>query len=584
MVEESLNAASPAVLSRPEVMATRHAVSSGHYWSSQAAMQILEAGGNAIDAGVAAGIATNVLESQFTGFAGVAPTMIYLAKEDRVLTISGVGPWPKAASCDYFHKHHGGRVPDGLLNTVVPSTPAIWLLALEKFGTMSFGEVAAAGIRFARDGFPMYPMFRDRVADARASFEQWPTTAAVFLPNGDLPPLGELFFQTDMAKSLQYMVDEEAATSGRIEGLAAARAAFYEGDIAAAMTRHQAAEGGLMTMADMADYRAEIETPLKIRFGDTELYGCGPWSQGPMVLQALNLLDGFDLKAMGHNSAQYVHSVCEAMKLAAADREYYYGDPNFVDVPMSELLSADYTARRRDALRADVAWPELPPAGEVAGRTPPPWTPDPSTLPANATVQAPAFETSHLDVIDRHGNIFAATPSDPVTSGPITPGTGLTASQWGSRAHTDPNHAAAVGPGRRPRMSANPMLARRDGDFIMGFGSPGSEVLGQAQLQVFLNVSVFGMSPQAAVDSPRFASYSWPASALPHTYLPGRLNLEAEIYESAGGALGALGHKIEPWPSKKWSAGSVAILRKNLKTGVIHAGADPRRTAYAAGW
>ncbi|MGY8958136.1 MAG: gamma-glutamyltransferase, partial [Alphaproteobacteria bacterium] len=162
MVEGHSKNLAPANLSRPEIMATRHAVSSGHYWSSQAAMQILEAGGNAIDAGVAAGIATNVLESQFTGFAGVAPTMIYLAKEDRVLTISGVGPWPKAASCNYFHKHHGGRVPVGLLNTVVPSTPAIWILALEKYGTMSFGDVAAAGIRFARDGFPMYPLFRDR--------------------------------------------------------------------------------------------------------------------------------------------------------------------------------------------------------------------------------------------------------------------------------------------------------------------------------------------------------------------------------------------------------------------------------------
>ncbi|MBL4720825.1 MAG: gamma-glutamyltransferase, partial [Alphaproteobacteria bacterium] len=447
-------------LSRPEIMATRHAVSSGHYWSSQAAMQILEAGGNAIDAGVAAGIATNVLESQFTGFSGVAPTMIYLAAEDRVLTISGVGPWPKAATCAYFHKHHGGRVPEGLLNTVVPSTPAIWILALEKFGTMSFGEVAAAGIRFARDGFPMYPMFRDRVEDARASFEQWPTTAEIFLPGGQLPELGALFLQTDMAKSLQYMADEEAAQSsrGREAGLAAARAAFYEGDIGAAMARHQAEEGGLMTMEDLADYSAEIETPCQIKFGDIELYGCGPWSQGPMILQALNLLNGFDLKAMGHNSADYVHTLCEALKLAAADREFYYGDPNFVDVPMMELLSEDYTRSRRDALRPDVAWPELPPAGEIAGRTPPRWRPDPSTLPAGSslTEQVPAFETSHLDVIDSQGNVFAATPSDPLTSGPITPGTGLTASQWGSRAHTDPDHAAAVGPGRRPRMSANP--------------------------------------------------------------------------------------------------------------------------------
>ena len=287
----------PETVTRPELMATRHVATSGHYWSSLTAIQILEAGGNAIDAGVAAGIATNVLESQFTGFSGVAPTLIYLAEEDRVVTISGVGPWPKAATCDYFHQHHGGAVPKGLLNTVVPAAPGIWLLALEKFGTMSLGDVTSEAIRFARDGFPVYPMFRDRIAGYRASFEQWPTTAEIFLPGGKLPEIGELFIQSDLARSLQYMVDEETAQAhkGREAGLAAARAAFYEGDIAAAMTRHQAEEGGLMTMADMAAFQAEIEEPSQTRFGDIDIYGCGPWCQGPMILQALNILDAFDL-------------------------------------------------------------------------------------------------------------------------------------------------------------------------------------------------------------------------------------------------------------------------------------------------
>ena len=573
----------PETVTRPELMATRHVATSGHYWSSLTAIQILEAGGNAIDAGVAAGIATNVLESQFTGFSGVAPTLIYLAEEDRVVTISGVGPWPKAATCDYFHQHHGGAVPKGLLNTVVPAAPGIWLLALEKFGTMSLGDVASEAIRFARDGFPVYPMFRDRIAGYRASFEQWPTTAEIFLPGGNLPEIGELFIQSDLARSLQYMVDEETAQAhkGREAGLAAARAAFYEGDIAAAMTRHQAEEGGLMTMADMAAFQAEIEEPSKTRFGDIDIYGCGPWCQGPMILQALNILDAFDLKAMGHNSTAYVHTVTEAIKLAAADREFYYGDPKFVDVPMEKLLSADYAAQRRDSLRPGEAWPELPPPGDIGIPAPGPWMPDPSI---GLSDKMPNYETSHLDVMDRHGNIFAATPSDPLTSGPVTPGTGLTPSQWGSRAHTNPKHAAAVGPGRRPRMSANPMLAKREGDFIMPFGSPGSEVLGQAQLQVFLNVNVFGMRPQAAVDAPRFASYSWPASALPHTYHPGQLNVEAEIFDGAGEALSALGHKVERWPSKQWSAGSVAMIRKDLRTGIMQAAADPRRTAYAVGW
>lgn len=299
-----------------------------------------------------------------------------------------------------------------------------------------------------------------------------------------------------------------------------------------------------------------------------------------MILQALNILDGFDLAAMEHNSAAYIHTVTEALKLAAADREIYYGDPNFVDVPIDELLSDAHADRRRALLRPNAAWPEMPPFSEVAGRTPPPWQADPSIN----GVQIAPLETSHLDVIDKEGNIFAATPSDPATSGPITPGTGLTASQWGSRAYTNPGHPAAVGPGRRPRMSANPMLARRAGDFVMAFGSPGSEVLGQAQLQVFLNANVFGMSPQAAVDAPRFASYSWPASALPHTYLPGQLNVEAEIDDAVGPTLTGLGHKVKRWPHRQYTAGSVAMVRKDLKSGLIQAAADPRRTAYAMGW
>jgi len=210
--------------------------------------------------------------------------------------------------------------------------------------------------------------------------------------------------------------------------------------------------------------------------------------------------------------------------------------------------------------------------------------PDPSSGPAPANEAAQALETSYLCAVDAAGNIFSATPSDPVISGPVTPGTGITASMWGSRAHTDPNHAACVGPGRRPRMSASPMLGIAEGRFMMPFGSPGSEVVGQAQLQVFLNVNVFGMSPQAAVEAPRFASYSWPGSALPHAYHPGRINLEGRIDRAAGDDLAARGHKVEWWPERKWLAGSVCTMRIDAQSGIRQAGADPRRTAYAVGW
>ncbi len=572
---------------RPTIVGRRHVAAAGHYWAAQAGFQVMEAGGNAIDAGVAMGIATAVLESELVGFGGVAPSMIYLGETREIVVISGVGPWPMAATPDYFNERFDGRVPPGILNTVVPAAPGIWIAALERYGTLSFGEVAASAIRFAREGFPMYPIFRGRLIEHRHEFEDWPTTAAIFLPGGRVPDEGALFVQSDLAATLQYLADEEAAHrgKGRTAGLQAARDAFYEGDIAAAMIRQQQELGGLMTAADLAPFRARSEKPCRVRFGDIDVYGCGPWSQGPLVLQALNILDGVDLAAMGHNSADYVHTVTEALKLAAADREAYFGDPDFVDVPLDRLLAASYAAERRKMIRPAEAWPGMPPFGTLPGHDLPPWRPDPSSRSREAAAPAVAsLETSHLSAADRFGNIFAATPSDPTISGPVTPGTGITPSMWGSRAYTDPRHPAAVGPGRRPRMSANPMIAVRDGRSISSFGSPGSEVLGQAQIQAFLNVFVFGMTPQAAVEAPRFASYSWPGSAIPHGYRPGRLNLEADIGEAVGADLAARGHKIDWWPPKRWSAGSVCSVGIDSATGLRYGAADSRRTAYAVGW
>ena len=568
---------------RPNLMARNHLVVSGHYYASEAAFLILEAGGNAIDAGVAAGIAINVLQSEFTGFGGVAPTMIFLAGRREVVVISGVGTWPKAATCEYFHDHFGGRVPPGILRTVVPAAPDIWLTALERYGTMSFGEVASAAIRFARDGFPMYPMMAERLEEMVGAFGKHATTAAIFLPGGRLPRVGEIFVQEDLGRTLGHMADEEAAhrRKGRSAGLRAARAAFYKGDIAAGIVRHQRENGGLLTADDLAGFRADVEVPCRIRFGDIDVYGCGPWCQGPMVLGALNLLKGLDLHSMAHNSAPYIHAVTEALKLAAADREAYFGDPKFVDVPLEALLSDDHADRRRALIRPDRAWPEMPPFGKVDGYDKAPWRPDPSA--GSVPIGVP-LDTSYLCVADKAGNIYSVTPSDSTISGMVVPGTGITASMWGSRAYTGPTHPACVGPGRRPRMSANPMLAIREGKMIMPVGSPGSEVLGQSQVQVFLNQVVFGMSPQAAVEAPRFASYSWPGSALPHEYFPGRLTLEGDIARGVADALAGLGHEITWWPGREWLSGSVCTIQRNLETGVMQGGADHRLTAYALGW
>jgi gamma-glutamyltranspeptidase/glutathione hydrolase len=570
---------------RPNVMAHHHVVVAGHYWASQAGMQILEAGGNAIDAGVATGLAIDVLESHYVGFGGVAPCMIHLGATGETIGISGVGVWPQAASAAYFRDRHGGQIPDGILQTVVPAAPAIWIAALARYGTMSFGDVAAAAIRFARDGFPMYPFYLDRLRTMAPKLREWPSSAAIYLPGGNLPAIGDTFVQADLARSLQYLADQERAHAGgdRLAGLRAAHDAFYRGDIARTIVAHHEQNGGLLTADDLSAFRARFETPCVTRFGDFDVHGCGAWSQGPMVLEALNILEGIDLRRMGHNTAAYIHAITEALKLAAADREVFFGDPDFCDVPLDVILSKDYAARRRALLDPARAWPGMPPAGEPGGVSVPPWRPDPSAAP----VSAPAIvrpETSFLCVADRAGNVFAATPSDPATSGPIVPGTGIMPSMWGSRGYTAETHPARVGPGRRPRMSANPAIAVRPDRTVMAFGSPGSEVLGQAMLQAFLNMTVFGMDPQSAVETPRFASYSWPASAVPHAYQPGRLALEADIGGETGEKLTALGHGVTWWEERYYEAGSVCAILCDLERGVKWAGADPRRTAYAVGW
>jgi gamma-glutamyltranspeptidase/glutathione hydrolase len=564
-------------------MARQHVVVSGHPAASLAGLQVLEAGGNAIDAGVATGLATDVLETQFVSLGGVAPIMVRLA-DGAVQVVNGVGPWPRAADLEYFHRHHNGRIPDGLLHTVVPAAPANWIAALERWGTMRFADVAAAAIRFARDGFPAYPFFVEILADRQAEIRRHPTTAAIFLPQDRVPAVGETFVQADLARSLQYMADQERAAGGdRSAGLRAAHDAFYRGDIAAAIARHQRENGGWLAEADLAEFEARIEPPCRTQFHGLDMYGCGAWSQGPMLLEALNILDGFDLRALGHNTPGYIHAITEALKLAAADREAYFGDPDFERVPLDTLLSRGHAAARRALLDLHRAWPGLPQAGAVDGVPPPPWQPDPSAGSGTERVGSkPA--TSFLCVADRWGNVFAATPSDGTIGGPVVPGTGIMASMWGSRGYTGRTHPGRIGPGRRPRMAANPAIAVRPGELVLPFGSPGSEVLGQAMLQVLLNQAVFGMDPQSACEAPRFASYSWPESALPHNYRPGVLCVEQDIGAEAGAALEALGHRVEWWPPRKYLAGSVTAIRCDLQSGLKWAGADPRRTAYAVGW
>jgi gamma-glutamyltranspeptidase/glutathione hydrolase len=563
---------------RPTIAVTQHAIAAGHYLAATAGFAILEAGGNAIDAGCAAGIALGVLQSDLVNVAGVAPIMIYLAQTQEVVTIAGLGTWPQALDPELFQREHGGKIPRGVLRTVVPAAPDAWITALRRWGTMSFGEVAAGAIRLARDGFPMYPLMAESLKKHEADHRQWPSTAAIYLPNGRVPATGEVFRQTDLAASLQYMADEEraAAGRGREAGLDAARDAFYRGDIAQKIVRFMQKEGGLLSAADLAGCHSPVGRPERRRFGDLEIFTCGAWCQGPVLLQTLALLEGADLAGMGRNSADYIHHLAEALKLAFADREAYYGDPAFVDVPLATLISPEYAAERRRLIRPDRAFPEMPPAGAL-GRSTGLFSPS-----HGEPVAEP--DTSYVCVADRHGNLFSATPSDGSYGSPVVPGTGLIPSNRGSQSRPDPRHPSGVAPGKRPRLTPNPALAIKGHDQFLPFGTPGGDVQTQAMLQVLLNLFVFGQDVQSAIEAPRFASYSFPSSFAPFEYFPGRLAVEGRIPEPVVADLARRGHEIHRWPDWIWTAGSVCAILADRKRGVLEAGADPRRPAYALGW
>ena len=530
-------------------------------------------------------LALGVLQSDLVDVAGVAPIMIYLAEQREVVTIAGLGTWPKALDPEFFMREHGGKIPKGVLRTVVPAAPDAWITALRRYGTMSFGEVAAAAIRLARDGFPMYPLMAASLQRHEPDHRAWPSSAEIFLPNGRVPEAGDIFRQTDLAASLQYMADEEQAAAakhggGREAGLQAAHDAFYRGDIAKKIVAFMQDQGGLLSAEDLANYHSPVGPPERRRFGDLEVFTCGAWCQGPVLLQTLALLEGADLKALGHNSADYVHLLAEALKLAFADREAYYGDPAMIEVPLATLISEEYAAERRKMIRPDQAWPEMPPPGVLgsqAGR-------GFGDFPRPSGDPNPEPDTSYVCVADRHGNLFSATPSDGSYGSPVVPGTGLIPSNRGSQSRPDPRHPAGVAPGKRPRLTPNPALAIKGGEHFMPFGTPGGDVQTQAMLQVLLNRFVFGQDMQSAIESPRFASYSYPSSFAPYDYYPGRLAIEARIPEPVIAELARRGHEIQRWPDWIWTAGAVCAIDVDKKRGVIEAGADPRRAAYALGW
>ena len=559
---------------RPTLYGARHAISAGHYLAAAAGFAVLEGGGNAVDAGCAAGMALGVLLPDLVNVAGVAPIIIRLA-DGTLETIAGLGHWPASLPADLFMREHGGKIPAGVLRTVVPAAPDAWITALRRHGTMSFGDVAQYAIRHARDGYAIYPLLHENLRDHRAEYERFPSNTALFYPGGRLPQVGERFVQADLARTLQYMADKEAkvAGQGRLAGLEAAHAAFYKGDIAREIAAFMAREGGYLTMADLASFRSRVEPAAVRDWRGHQVITCGPWCQGPALLELLLLLEKGGIAGHQHNSPDYLHLFTECVKAAMADREYHFGDPRFVEVPLAQLLSESHLAARLAQISLDRAMAEMP--GPLLNASP--------QLPAVSRADQPLVEadTSYCAVVDRWGNAFSATPSDGSWASPVVPGLGIIPSNRGAQSRPDPRHPSGVAPGKRPRLTPSPaMVLTRDGG-VMPFGTPGGDVQIQAMAQVLLNIMQFGMEVQDAIEAPRVASYSFPSSFAPFEYFPGRLAMEGAIPVATRNALADKGHKVSEWPQQTWLAGTVEVVLSNPVTGLLAAGADPRRPAYA---
>ncbi len=579
---------------RPTYMGTTHMVAAGHYLAAEAGYRILEQGGNAVDAGVAAGIAINVLLPESTNFGGVAPIIIYLAESDSVVTISGLGRWPRAANIDYYMKHAGGEIPKGILQSVLPAAPDAWLTALERYGTKTFGEVVTPALQLAKDGFPMNPVTYEGLLDdadpITGTLGRWPSTREIFMPGGRVPPVGSLFVQADLGRTFQRLADVEAANThlGRAGALRAARDYFYKGDIAHEMARFSEEQGGLISYQDLHDFTVRIEAPVKARFRDYEIYTCGPWCQGPVVGQVLQMLEDDDLEGMGHNSPDYLHLYAEAMNMAFSDRHQYYGDPDFIDVPIEGILSKGYTKTRRSDVNMAQAVGQMPAPGNPWAYQRPPRGDKRAFSPSNAKPSSlagvSAADTSYTCVVDKWGNAFSATPSDPVSETPIVEGLGFVMSGRGYQGWLDPDMPSSLGPWKRPRLTPNPAIAFKNGKLFMPFGCPGGDAQPQGMIQTFLNIAVFGMRPQQAIEAPRVTTWNFPNSFWPHTYLPGRLRVEGRISLETCADLQSRGHDVEVIPglSQAYSS-SVSAVTVDHENGVLMGGADPRRETYVMG-
>lgn len=557
--------------------ASNFAIATGHPLATQAAADMLKSGGNAIDAGVAAGLMLGVVHPDLVSVAGVAPIILRNGKTGAVTSYDGVGVWPKAANVDWFYENFGDTVPEGILRTVVPAAPASWIRALAEHGTMRFGDIAAPAVRAAREGFDVFPLLAEFISSRQKEYSRFASTAAIFMPNGRPPEVGELFVQSDLADMLQIMIDAEANCTGdRLAGLAAARAAFYEGEIAKRITDFHAQNGGLLTMEDMASYDVNEEKTYPVSFRGHEIHCCGAWCQGISMAETLAMFETAGAKsAINADGDIDRHFLIEALKRVFADREAYITDPNFMKINPDDLLDAEFINARLGSIAADQSDP-LPAAGNAAHK---------DFAHLRDTGITPDYirgsaDTSHVSVIDSDGNMFSATPSDPSADTQVIPGTGMSVSSRGSQSRSIPGHHNALEPGKRPRLTPNPILGLKDGKPWIAMGTPGGDVQVQAMMQVLLHMLDRSLPLADAVNAPRVSTYAFPGSFAPHTVHPNKVLYEADLSDSVIADLKQRGHDVEAWPERTWKAGGICVALSGA-SGTLSAYADPRRAGTA---
>lgn len=571
---------------RPVIRGRQAAVSSMKPQATDAARQILQAGGNAFDAAVAGQAALGITDFAMNGVGSDAVVLVYNAREKKVYSVNAEPRAPKLATIEWYEKNNDGKLPDsdGLLAGGLPGAVDAWYILLDRWGTLSFERVLQPAIELAENGFPLSEAAAAQIA-AEKKILKYPTTMKIYLPDGHVPKAGDILRNPDLARTLRKLVEAEKANAskGRHEALKAARDRFYKGDIARDLAAFSEANGGLFRYNDFAEYTAEVETPVSINYRGYRIYKNPSASQGPAELIALNLLEGYDLKTLGHNSPDFIHISAEALKLAMADREKFLGDMDFIKIPYDGLLSKSYARERRKLIDSTQASLELRPGSpeKFAGYG--------SSLdrPVNVVLDGKAShagDTSYIAVVDKDHNMVSFEPSlhSEFGTGIVMGNTGLIFNCRGDYYSLVRGEANALEPGKRPRSTLQSTLVMKDGTPYAILGSPGGDDQVMRTMQTLINVIDFGMNIQQAIEAPRWSTRSFPASPFPHTTYPGDLSVEARIPGATQKALAARGHKLLVAPA--WSIGSNAGIIIDARTGVLSAGADPRVDAYAWAW